>query len=293
MRVARLLSLNLFVFLAFACLQFAAGGYSSPSAVRRYTSVSTAAGERFSEIANDLPGSCQRRERYHLFGQWQSDLDSLDGQTAEACAKYTRAAPRVVAAHRVLTRYLAALGKLSAGDLVAYDKPLDEFAKTLVQTDMLGEDGINAVKSISEVLMEAASGGWRRKQLGAVIEKTNPDIQNLTAVLRGIVAEDYAQLLESEAEAARKFYLGKIRDHREEEPLTAVLVYEKWRKEEDAIESRREAAGAYVKVLERIAAGHQDLYDHRSELDSKDVKKLVLEHVASIEELVTNVRVLY
>jgi hypothetical protein len=155
---------------------------------------------------------------------------------------------------------------------------------------MFGEDGIKAVKGISEVLMEAASGGWRRKQLGAVIEKVNPDIQSLTASLSGIVAEDYEQLLDGEEEAARKFYLGKIRDHREAEPLTAVLVYDKWRQEEDVIESRRDAAEAYVKVLEKIAAGHRNLYDNRDDLGSKEARKLVLEQVTSIEELVKHAR---
>ncbi len=290
MRIARSHLPSLLGVFAFALLEFTAAGCSSPSAVRRYASVSTVAGERFSGIAGDLAGSCERRERYHLLVEWQSDLDSLDEMTAETCAKYSRVAPRLVTAHRVLIRYLTALGRLSAGDLVAYDKPLDEFARTLTQTDMFGEDGIKAVKGISEVLMEAASGGWRRKQLGAVIEKVNPDIQSLTASLSGIVAEDYEQLLDGEEEAARKFYLGKIRDHREAEPLTAVLVYDKWRQEEDVIESRRDAAEAYVKVLEKIAAGHRNLYDNRDDLGSKEARKLVLEQVTSIEELVKHAR---
>jgi hypothetical protein len=276
--------------LAVSVLQLVAVGCSSPSAVRRYASVSAVAGEKFSPVADDLCGSCQRRERYHLLGHWESDLDSLDERTAEACEEYARAEPHLVAAHRVLTRYLTALGRLSAGDLVTYDKPLDKLAGTLTQTDIFGEDGINAVKGISEVLMEAVSGGWRRKQLGAVIEKTNPDIQSLTAVLREIVEKDYEQLLESEAEAARKFYLGELREHGEEEPLTAVLVYDKWSQEDGVIETRKDAARAYVKVLERIAAGHQNLYDHRNELSSKEVRRLVLGHVTSIEELVRSVR---
>ena len=290
MRIARSLLPSLLGILALASLQLAAGSCSSPSAVRRFASASTAAGEKFSGIADDLTGSCERREEYRLLVQWQSDLDSLDERTAGACAKYSRASPRLVAAHRVLIRYLEALSRLSAGDLVVYDKPLDQLAGTLSRTDVFDEDGVRAVKGISEVLMEAASGGWRRKQLGVFIDKANPDIQALAAALRGIVGRDYEQLLDDEAEAARKFYLGKIKNHRDKEPLTAVLVFEKWREEKDVIESRKDAARAYVKVLEKIAAGHQDLYDHRDELSSKEAKKLVMGNVASIEELVKNVR---
>jgi hypothetical protein len=293
MRVAGSLVLNLFAYLAFIALPFVTDGCANPSAVRRFATISTAAGQRFSEIANDVPGSCERRERYRLLDEWQADLDALDEQTAAACAKYTKAAPRLVGAHRVLTRYLTALGKLAADDIVTYDKSLDDFAETLGRTETLERDGIEAAKGISEVLMEAAAGGWRRRQLGTVIEKTNPDVQTLAAALRAIVGGDYHQLLDSESEAARKFYLGKIRDHRETEPLTAVLVYENWQKEENVIEHKRETADAYVKVLMRVAAGHQDLYDHRNELDSKDVRKLVLEHVTAIEDLIADVRSVY
>ena len=275
-----------------ACVTFSvfAVGCADPSAVGRFASVARTAGESFSAIADDFPESCTRRERYRLLVGWQSDLDALEEETARSCARYVKSAPRLVGAHRVLVRYLAALGEFSAGGLVSYDDSLDELAGAVERSDMLDENDIEAVKRISAVLMDAAGGKWRRKQLNSVIEQTNPDVQILTSTLRGIISVDYAQLLDDEREAARKFYLGKIRTHGDDEPLTALLVYEKWQKEDEIIDGKRKAAEAYVKVLDKIAKGHQDLFDRRDALDSRDARRLVLEHVNAIEELLIEVR---
>jgi hypothetical protein len=286
--VSRLSSLRIVLGCVFlSCL---AAGCSDPTAVRRFASVAKTAGESFSLIADDFPRSCERRERYRLLGNWRSDLDSLDEETTRSCAKYTKAAPRLIGANRVLVRYLTALGELSAGDLVTYDDSLGELAKALDATGMLDENGVGAAKSVCAVLADMSAGKWRRNKLGSVIEKTNPDIQTLAAALRGIISIDYAQLLDDESEAARKFYLGTIRDYRDDEPLTSVLIYDKWQKEEGTIENKRHAAETYVKVLDKIAKGHQELFDRRGQLDTKEARKLLLKHVTAIEELLTGVQ---
>jgi hypothetical protein len=154
---------------------------------------------------------------------------------------------------------------------------------------MLEESGVKAARDLCAVLTEAAAGKWRRSKLGVVIETANPDVRALAEALDGIIAEDYARLLDEESEAARKFYLGKLREHGGEEPLASVLVFSKWRDEEAVIEGKRKAADAYVKVLDKIVEGHQDLFDRREKLGSKESRRLVLRHVTAIEELLGEV----
>jgi len=260
-------------------------GCSNPPAVKRFASASTAAGKAFPEIADDLPGSCIRRERYHFLADWRSDLDSLDTLTRAACERYTRAAPRLAGAHRVLVSYLDALGKLSAGDLVEYDKGVDALGGALAAVNPADKKTIEAASSISGTLAEAAALKWRRKELAGMIARSNADVQTLASALRGVIEVDYARLLDDEWEAARKFYLGMLDEHRESEPLTAMLVYERWRGDQNAIIEKRKTARAYVKLLDKIAAGHQDLYDHRDALSSKEARALILKHAEAIEDL--------
>ena len=265
------------------CLSVA--GCAEAPAVKRFAAASASAGEKFPEIANDIEESCERREKYRLLGRWGADLDSLEEVTALTCAEYGRAVSRLSGAHRVLIGYMKALGNLSAGEIVSYDNPVDDLGDAVVGISGADAKSVAAVKGVSEVLAEAVAGKWRNKQMSTVIERTNADVQALVTALCETIEGDYGRLLDAESEAARKFYLGLIKEYRGEEPLTAVLVYDRWLGEERAIEARRETARSYVKVLHKIGRGHQDLFNHRDALKSKDVRKLVLKHSTAIEDL--------
>lgn len=274
-------------------LSLVCAGCTDPSAVGRFASIGKSADGAFSAIANDLAESCVRRERYRLLGEWQSDVATLDEEANRSCAAYERNGRRLRGAHRILIRYLTALGELAGEGAVSYDDSIGELSGSLENADMLGDNGIDAARDVCALLMDAAEGKWRRHRLGSVIEKANEDVAVLAAALGGIISEDYTRLLDGESEAARKFYLGKLRDHGDGEPLASVLVWTKWREEEAEIEGKRRAAAAYVKVLDRLADGHQDLYDHRDAPDSRESRKLLLRHAAAIENLLTEVHLFF
>jgi hypothetical protein len=271
------------IVLVLACLL--AAGCADPPAVKRFAAASSAAGEKFPEISKDIKESCARREEYRLVGRWDADLDSLERVTAGTCAPYGRTVSRLNKSHAVLMEYMKALGSLSAGELVNYDKPVGDLGDALGDIAPDEATRIAAAEGISSVIAEAVAGKWRRKELGRTIEDANADVQTLAGALCESIEKDYSRLLDAETEAARKFYMSVIREHRDEEPLTAILLYDRWIGEKKKIEARRETARGYVKVLKKIARGHQDLYDHRGELKSKDVRKLVLQHAAAIEDL--------
>lgn len=269
--------------LPLACLL--AAGCTDPPAVKRFAAASVSAGEKFPQISKDIKESCARREEYRLVARWDADLDSLERVTAGTCAPYGRTVSRLNKSHAVLMEYIKALGRLSAGELVSYDKTIDELGDALGDVAPDEAKHIAAADGISSVLAEAAAGKWRRKELGTAIENTNADVQTLAGALCESIEKDYARLLDVETEAARKFYVSVMREHRDKEPLTAILLYDRWIGEKRGIEARRDIARGYVRVLRKIARGHQDLYDHRGELKSKDVRKLVLQHAAAIEAL--------
>jgi hypothetical protein len=269
--------------LALACLL--AAGCTDPPAVKRFAAASAAAGEKFPEISKDIKESCVRREEYRLVGRWDADLDSLERVTAGTCAPYGRTVSRLNKSHAILMEYMKALGSLSAGELVNYDKTTGDLGDALGDIAPDEAKHIAAAEAVSNVIAEAAAGKWRRKELGKTIENANADVQILARALCESIEKEYARLLDVETEAARKFYMSVIREHRDEEPLTAILLYDRWIGEKKKIDARRETARGYVKVLKKIARGHQDLYDHRGDLKSKDVRKLVLQHAAAIEDL--------
>jgi hypothetical protein len=264
-------------------------GCTAPTAVNKYARVSKTAGEQFAKIEKDLYRSCVRQQFYHGLSVSDPDLDTLETAALGACGDYKKAAKGLRKANRVLIGYLKALSKLADKKTVVYNDDVDDLADSIEDTYPFDKRRVAAVEGVSSFLVEAAAGGWRRSELGKAIERTNDDVQVLTAMFRGIVEDDYTRLLDGEREAARKYFLGKVKTGGDEEPVAAVLVYDLWQKEQAALDAKEDAARAYGKILRKIARGHQKLYDNRNDLDSKEMRKFVLEYTETLEELILDV----
>ncbi len=266
-----------------------ASGCTAPTTVKRYAGVSKTASEQFAGIQKDISRSCVRQQYYQGLSVSDPTLDSLRVAGGSACKDYKKAAKGLRKTNRVLVDYLKALSKLADKKTLDYDDEFDDLADAFGDTYPFDERRVEAVEGVSSFLVEVAGGGWRRSELGKAIERTNDDIQVLTTMLDDVVSEDYLRLLDRESEAARKYFLGKVKTGGEEEPLAAVLVYDLWQKEESTLDAKRGAARAYGKILRKIAKGHQQLYDNRNDLDSKEMKKFILEYTETIEELIRDV----
>jgi hypothetical protein len=269
-----------------AMLVFGSASCVDTSAVKRFAAVSATAGDQFEQVADDLPASCFRQHSYFALADSQIILDDIREQAEADCDEYSALARRLTGANKVLVNYLKALGKLAEDKLVVYDKRIDDFADALDDTGMFDSEKIKAVQGLSSVLTNAVAGEWRRKELKRAIEEANPDLQVLVDLLSGVIDEDYARLLDVESEAAKHYYLGQIKEHGEGEPLTVTLVFEKWREEDVALDEKRNAATLTVKILDKIARGHQKLYENRDQLGSKQIRNLLLEYTVVLEDLV-------
>lgn len=258
------------------------------SAVKRFAAVSATAGGQFEQVADDLPASCIHRHRFLALADSQVTLDDIRDRAEADCDEYAKLARRLVKANKVLVSYLKALGKLAEDKIVVYDKRIDNFADALDDTDMFDAKKIEAVQGLTTVLANAAAGEWRRKELKKAIEEANPDVQTLIDALRGVIGEDYLRLLDVEREAAKHYYLGQIKEYGAGEPLTVTLVFEKWKDEDNAVDDKRDAADLTVKILDKIARGHQKLYDNRDDLSSKQIRNLLVEYTEILEDLVSD-----
>lgn len=269
----------------------AAVGCVDTSAVKRFAAVSAVAGDGFEIVASDLPAACGRQQGYLALADSQITMDGIRERSQETCADYTALASRLVAANKILMAYLKALERLADDKLVVYDKRIDDFAEALDEADMFDAEKIEAARGLATVLTNAVAGEWRRKEMKKALEEANPDVQALAGVLRDVIEMDYARLLDVEGEAAKHYYLGQIREHGQAEPLAATLVLDKWREEDAAVGDRRSAAVAAVKILDKVARGHQKLYDNRDDLSSKQIRELLVEYTLILEELVEDITI--
>jgi hypothetical protein len=243
--------------------------------IKELAGVSAKATAQVSAIATDLPESCVRMNEYRIIRTGDYDPETLHQKADSSCAGYQKTKQTVMVSASILTGYLDALTNLAAGKGVKFDSTLTKLAGS-VQTLGVPANQTSAIGGLAKLVANAASAGWREKQLRQAIETANADVQVLTKTLADVVNQDaggsYQQNLLNEEEAAKKLYLATIKENRNHDPLMILLVHQQWKRDYYVIQDRKQAAAACQALLAKIGAAHQTLYDNRNSLKGKDLQ---------------------
>jgi len=256
-----------------ACLDF--------GPVREYAALSRQASAGYSGIVEDMYQSCLRSAEY--------DPPS-NGDTPEThCAQWKAVQPGLLHAESTLQDYLVALGKLAGDDKVSYDKNVDALKKECESLTVSGKPvfdstQVDAVAGLAGFLLKAATDGYRRRELDRAITAQNDNLKMVTGALKGIVGHDYETRLENEEIAVEAF---QVRLQRAPEQSLAVEIGRREaRRRLLDIETKKEAAGSYIKTLDLIAKGHQELFEHKKDMGSKAVAKLLWDNTSEMVPLI-------
>jgi hypothetical protein len=197
------------------------------------------------------------------------------------CKNLSTSKDGLLQAQQVLLNYMEALRNLSSDKTVTYGQKLDALPDALSKSG-LDDNQVKATTGLAKILIDAAIGGYRRKEVGKLVGETNTDIQTLTAALRKVISVGYATELNLEEEATKAFYETNLKEHEKQEPLTALLVKRSWAEDLDGVQKRKSAALAYGKVMDSIARGHQKLYDSRDRWSREELVKQLDPEISDI-----------
>ena len=185
--------------------------------------------------------------------------------------------PALLAVHKEISNYMSALGELANDDLVSYDESINSLSTNLGA--MKNKDGnqvikneqIDAFVALGKILSKAATDAYRQKEITILIQSSNRDFQILINTLKEYIQIGYIESLINEEKAAEKYYQDVIRtaEHNPPQQAAIELVRDKLIERADAIKAKKEAAESYLKILEKIAKGHQLLYDKSSDVSSQ------------------------
>ena len=190
----------------------------------------------------------------------------------------------------LVAEYMGALAALSADSAADFSENVDNLTESLEETRQASGATIGAVGNLVKTLLNAAAQAWQKDKVGDLVEQANDPLQSLLAgELRTIVDKDFRGDLENEA-LVLDLYFEDLLANSKASP-TAVAALKEWfilRKAENA---RRVAAlDAYLGVLDKIAEGHQKLFDNSGNLDAadlaKDLFKLAKEIRKNVKQLV-------
>ena len=119
-------------------------------------------------------------------------------------------------------------------------------------------------QSILKAITDAATRGYREKQLGQLDKDNDSAIQSLTKALKKIITDDYGVMLSNEESTLDNFYQGPMvaaqAAPQPNERLALIPVQRQYSGDKTALQSRKDAAANYYgKLMDGLAALHAKL----------------------------------
>lgn len=247
---------------AASCIVILAASCTNLTAVREWSKISLEA-TQYNEIVSTYADTPARLKRYDPSKPW--DIQSaLRKNQAEALKKILS----------VVSDYMAALSILSADSTIDYGKDVDSLITSIGKLNAeISPETLGAVGSLVKTMLGAAAKAYQARQVANIIEEANRPLQEiLKGQLRRIVDKYFREDL-----MAEKRYIDWYYDdlaHTGTPSLAAKVALEEWKElrlQQNA--SRVKAVEAYLVVLDKVAVGHQKLYDNRNNLDAKTLIK--------------------
>ncbi len=278
--------------------------------VQNFADLAADAGRRFPVLARDINGSCRRQIYYqHLRDnrfspeKMQIMVDPTAGRLDDEaifapCKNYVEQEPRLVQANAVLLNYLQSLAALAANDTTALDRSLTNVTSSFNEAGIFTPGEVGTVKGVAGFILKAATGGYRQAKIKEAVQENNENIKVLTESLSRIVKKNYQLQLENERDELRNYYVTGMREYATFQkslprssadtvidPLPLMTIKRQWDAEDGELQKRLKAAAAYSEMMSEIQAAHQEIYEGRNKLSSREVLHKVLAYGLKINSL--------
>jgi hypothetical protein len=272
-------------------LLLAANGCVNPEDAANLSKLSNEARISLPRVSNDVAGTCARQNT--LFEN-TPPAERPPTEQAQDCKPYQEIADHLAKDENVLADYFDALGKLASNEPLSYDAAIEENVAATKQNSALSANTASAgndAQRILKSLADAATKGYREKQLGQLIQQDDAAIQSLTQALKKVITADYALLLSNEEVSLDSFYKGPMAAAQPTERLTLILVQRQYAHDKTALELRKEDIAAYSKVMDDIAALHAKLkQDATKKISMVEIDKQVGPIIRSIINALTDIQ---
>jgi hypothetical protein len=210
-------------------------------------------------VSNDIAGTCTRQNALlenTPASERPATLKALD------CKPYQQLAAQIAKDQNILLDYFDALGKLASNKPMRYDASIDANVTSISTNSTLSTSAATAGKDaegLMKALADAATRGYREKQLDQLLKDNDPAVQSLTQSLKKVITGDYFLMLSNEESTLDNFYQGPIAAAQPNERLALILVQRQYAHDKTALQSREDAVASYGKLMDGLAALHAKL----------------------------------
>lgn len=266
---------HLWLMLTVILLAAALPGCASFKEVSAFASLS-AKGAGYDAVTQDYIGAIDRRKQY----QPQKFQGELEAQKVRREAQ--RASLDIL--QRTMADYMQGLADLASGNIRSYDESLEDFSENLNKVSLLSDSEKDAVGALSTLLARSVTAVYRQHELRKLIQDGNQPFQDVVAAARRIVQNGIIPDLQAESALVERYYDNlMLAPGNPAEPVAMALARENKVEALGQVKSRIQRAKHYNVVLEKIAAGHQYLYDHPEMIGSDKFGREFLPYVKALQ----------
>ena len=264
---------------AWLLLAFTQGCSTNLKAIQDFANLSAESAE-YTALVDEYIEFPNRQKRY----QPPSRHASLETMAQERATQKTALLLR----QSIVETYMNSLGHLAADELVDNTEELGNLSTALQSHAGTNPEETEAYKKIAEILTKVASDRWRQRQLRELIEQSNPPIQRILGALKQIVSDGFGGDLQTEEAAIQNYYSTLIMESTDPAGKAALAEWKELRTSQ--VQGRSQAVQTYRTILDNISDGHQQLFDRREALDSKQVLQQVAQSVKDLRTLLETIK---
>lgn len=237
-------------------------GCASFREIRTFASLSSnAAG--YEAFTRDYIGTVDRRKQYQP-PKFHGELEAL---------KMRREAQRdsMDVLQQTVASYMQGLDSLASGETRTFDRSLQDLSASLNEATLLDRNEKEAIGALSTLLARTVTTIYRQHEMKKLIHDGNPPLQDVIKATRKIVKNGIVADLQVESAIVGRYYDNfMFAPDNPVEPVAMALGKEARAEALGRVDSRIRGAQSYDAVLDKIAAGHQYLYDHRDMIGNNE-----------------------
>ncbi len=233
--------------------------------------------KQFKELGYGFEQDCLEKCQFKV-AQAGEINDKLDCN----CVKFAQADSVNQVICHVLVAYFSGLSKLSDSHSTSYNvSALSEQVKSMKWLD---EEHANACTDIANVLLQATTNGYRRKELKNYIEKADTSIHVLIKKLQSNLKTELFRILKTKSTRLTLFYQDAVREKNLSD-YQKLKIAEEYYKLFNEIEDKKNDILTYANGLDAIAEGHRKLFENRNKLNAREVKDWVVQSALNISSI--------
>jgi hypothetical protein len=256
---------------------------TSLRAVNDFSSVSSKGLAKFEEIPNSFTQHCIDRCVFESIRKFEIKRTSDCN-----CDTYQKADSITMLIYLSIHGYFDGLKAISEKDVTHYK--LDAL-KTSLTAGTFGDIKIDqqqagAYSIISNILLDAVTGSYRKNKIKNYVEQANQPIQVLLNKFQFILQKNLEGELNFKKEKLYAFYRELLLND-------ALNDYEKEKAATDyyhglsIIKEQQERIDLFAGSLGSIAEGHQKIYDNRNKLTGKELRDSLVVYQSAISNAVS------